>query len=84
MRRLTAEHAKNLVAEYVENRTLDDLLEELKMYGTVTISNSGKDWHCQYQPKVKRREYQFDNSGSDLLQLVKNCLSLVYFSQAQN
>ncbi len=84
MSRLTAEHAKNLVAEYVENRTLEDLLEELKMYGTVTISNSEGTWHCDYQPKVKKREYKFDNYGKDLLQLVKNCLSLVYFSQAQH
>lgn len=84
MRRLTAGDADNLVAEYVENRSLEDLLDELKMYGEVTLSSSEGNWHCDYQPKVKKREYKFENSGRDLLQLVKNCLSMVYFSQAQH
>lgn len=84
MGRFTRYDANNLIHEYVENRTLDDLLDELKMYGEITLHCSGGEWHCTYLPRVKTREYQFDNCGRDLLQLVKNCLSMVYISQATN
>jgi len=84
MRRISPSDANNLIQEFVENRTLEDLLEELKMYGQVTITHTDNNWHCEYMPKVKRKEYKFDNYGKDLLQLVKTCLSMVYISQAQN
>lgn len=84
MRRISASDANNLIQEFVENRTLEDLLEELKMYGQVTITHTDNNWQCEYLPKVKTREYKFDNYGKDLLQLVKTCLSMVYISQAQN
>lgn len=54
------------------------------MYGQVTITHTDNNWYCEYMPKVKRKEYKFDNYGKDLLQLVKTCLSMVYISQAQS
>lgn len=84
MRRLSRYDAENLVAEYVKNRTLEDLLEELKMYGKVTITHQDYSWNIEFLPKVKNKEYKLDNYGKDLLQLVKDCLSIVYFSQALN
>jgi hypothetical protein len=84
MGRLSHYDAGNLIKEHVENRTLEDILEELKMYGEITLHCSGGVWNCEYIPRVKTREYKFDNCGKDLLQLVKNCLSMVYISQAMN
>lgn len=84
MRRLSHYDADNLIKEHVDNRTLEDLLDELKMYGEITLQCNDGIWRCEYLPKVKTREYKFDNCGKDLLQLVKSCLSMVYISQAQN
>ena len=81
---LTKEDADNLVEEYVENRTLEDLLEELKMYGKVVIYYSHRSWHCEFHPKIRKKEYKYENSGKDLTQLVKYCMSFVYISQVLN
>ncbi len=84
MRRISQSDANNLVQEFVENRSLEDLLDELKVYGDVELKYLDHNWYCECLPRVKSREYKFETCGKDLLQLVKSCLSLVYLSQATN
>ena len=67
----------------IEGRSLEDLLDELKVYGEVTITTRDNNWHIEYEPKVKSREYRFQNYGRDLYPLVKNCLTMVYLNQAR-
>jgi len=84
MQVLTKTSTRNIVAEYVEHRTLEDLLEELKMYGEVTISFRDNNWNIEFLPRVKDKEYKVYNYNRNLMRLVKNCLAIVYFSQASN
>lgn len=67
----------------IEGRSLEDLLDELKVYGEVTITTRDHNWHIEYEPKVKSREYRFQNYGRDLYPLVKNLLIAVYLNQAR-
>lgn len=65
-----------------EGKSLEDMLDELKIYGEVTISSREYNWYIIYEPKVKSRIYRFENYGKELYPLVKNCLIMVYLNQA--
>lgn len=67
----------------IEGRSLEDLLDEIKVYGDITISSREHNWHIEYEPKVKNKEYRFQNYGRELYPLVKNCLTMVYLNQAR-
>ena len=67
----------------LEYRNLDDLLNELKVYGPVHLYNKEYKWHCEYNVTVKGKEYMFETSNEDLISLVRSCLTAVYVCQAR-
>lgn len=82
MKNLAHLSAAKIISEYTDNRSLEDLLDELKMYGDITINYSDGSWYIDFLPKINSKDYKFGSHNKNLLVLVKNCLAMVYFGQS--
>jgi len=58
----------------IYDKTLDELLEELKVFGTIHIEFTNFKWHFKYTTKLNDKDYMFENSGPYLFDIVKSCV----------
>lgn len=60
-----------------EHKSLEEMLYELKVYGNLVLECSNQTnhkWVCKYTTKLNNKDYQFENSGTDLYEVLKRCM----------
>lgn len=59
------------------HKTLDELLEELKVFGKIEIQFTDFKWHFKYTTKLNNKDYMFESAGPYLFDIVKSCVTTI-------
>lgn len=59
------------------NKTLEESLDELKIFGDISLLFKDNIWYCKYTTKVNNKEYMFEGTGVYLFDIIKSFLTTV-------